>query len=593
MKRIVFLLLLFNIMCAFAQENPAIVERLKKKYEYVSYFDNGEKSCYFIGVGNYPNMKNGACDLSGKEIVPPKYDFAQNQGDYYICWIEDKQTDRRQYGIYDLNGKMILPPEKYNYISKMGDDDIGKQYYKAVIYGPNPIDSNEGSKKALYDLKGKEIFPCIYDDIGDYWHKEIRKYGCIDVQKNGKWGICDFKGKEIVSCKYTNLYTIEGSKMIIVSEGGFNRYRLSVDSKWGVVDTNGKTIVKCEYDYIDTPSEGLFLCNKGGEVTGKDYSHLKVDGGKWGFVGYDGKVIVPFEYEYASVFKDGVAQVMKNGVSSVLVNPLSGTSMQVANGGASIKVDINIPNTGKMTENTFAFIFANENYSNLSGADYSINDGKVFKEYCHKTLGMPENNIRYYEDATFGNFNNAIKKIQDIADVYDGEAKIIFYYSGLGAADKDNISYILPTDASIATLNTTGYKVQALMDILNALNTEMTLVILDAPFSGKDKTGKMLAQNRGVAIKAKSATANGNTILCVSNSPAETARSDKKYGHSLYTYALLEKLQSSKGNCTIKEVFDYAMQWVKRESMNVFDSTQTPQVIVSESKSNMWNTIKW
>ena len=37
-------------------------------------------------------------------------------------------------------------------------------------------------------------------------------------------------------------------------------------------------------------------------------------------------------------------------------------------------------------------------------------------------------NIRYYEDATFGNFAMIKKQVQDIADVYDGEASFIFYY---------------------------------------------------------------------------------------------------------------------------------------------------------------------
>jgi hypothetical protein len=131
------------------------------------------------------------------------------------------------------------------------------------------------------------------------------------------------------------------------------------------------------------------------------------------------------------------------------------------------------------------------------------------------------------------------------------------------------------------------------MQSLNSLNTESTFVVLDAPFSGIDKTGKMLSQHRGIQIAPKPLVADGNTILCVSSSNTETARSDKKYGHSLFTYALLDKLQSSKGSCTIKEAVDYATQWVKHVSMSSFDAIQTPQVKVSEKVVNVWTNLSW
>lgn len=639
--------ILFFSVESYAQEDPAIIQMLRKKYDYVSFqeglADDMRKSYYYIGKGG----KYGACDLKGKEIVPPLYDFAAKEDDYYICMINDysdQNNKKSKYGIYDLAGKEIISPDKYNYISKLSTTGnfIGRQYYEAIVYGSNPIDHYEDSKWALYDLKGKLILPCEYDRIG--WHDDIWAYGCLDVQKSGKWGISDFKGKKILPCVYTNLYTKKGSNLIIVTKGGQNSYTLSIGSKWGIVDTTGKTLVDCKYDYIrkpydgmfpcnkgcrvegidrsseiikggswgfidsignvvvpleyayvSNPSEGLILCNKGGDLVKVGYKVESVEGGKWGFVDYKGNVIVPFEYDYASDFKDGISQAMKDGIASIITNPLKGTNLKVLNGEDNlIKVDVDIPITQKQNEETFAFIIGIENYSNFSGANYAINDGKIFKEYCLKTLGIPEKNIRYYEDATFGNMVSAIQKMKDIADVYEGDAKILFYFSGLGATDETTKeAYILPTDASLSSLSSTGYSMSKLLKILNELKTQITLVIMDAPFSGIDKTGKNLAKHRGVAISHKSYIPQGNMVVCMSCNNNENALSDKKYGHGLFTYALLDKLQQSKGDCNLKDLMEYAITWTKKKSLSEHDKIQTPQIILSNEIINKWPNIKF
>lgn len=556
----------------FAQEDKALLQRLKEKYGYASYNDMGDDDqCYVVGYSG----NAGACDLNGKEIVPPKYDWASKHEGFY------KTVKGDLYGVYSSDGREIMPPQWGAAVRT----DAGY----IMVYDGRVLD--EGTKQGLYTLEGKMIFPCEYsyiDGVNSWDYKDA-----FLPQKDGYWGMTDRKGKFILKCEYSKIEIFDSLGIIITAKGGNSSKRgymtpTPYHAKWGIATLKGKSLVPNEYDYIGKYNEGLFLCNKGGTMTDNE-----VEGGLWGYLDVKGNLVVPCQYESASKFEDGVAQVTLNGVSSLLINPLTGTNLQLANGGAATKVDANIPKTGRNADNTFAFIFANENYSHLSGADFSINDGKIFKEYCQKTIGIPEKNIRYFEDATFGNIVSAVQKIKDIADVYDGDAKIIFYYSGLGTSGKNKEGYILPIDASLDALNTTGYNVETLMQTLNALNTESTLVILDAPFSGTDKNGKMLAQHRGVQIAPKPVAVSGNTILCVSSNQTETAHSDKKYGHSLFTYALLEKLHSSKGSCTIKEAIDHATQWVKRESMSNYDKAQTPIVEVSEKKTTVWNHLKW
>lgn len=51
-------------------------------------------------------------------------------------------------------------------------------------------------------------------------------------------------------------------------------------------------------------------------------------------------------------------------------------------------VDTNIPSSGIVKDKTFAVIIANEKYQSVTEVDYAENDGNMFREYCHKTLGV-------------------------------------------------------------------------------------------------------------------------------------------------------------------------------------------------------------
>lgn len=328
----------------------------------------------------------------------------------------------------------------------------------------------------------------------------------------------------------------------------------------------------------------------------KDKNMLyQVEGGKWGIINTENKIIIPPEYDTPIFFdEDGVAQVTKDGVTSILQNPLTGTSLNVANSGVSIKVDTNIPKTRRTDENIFAFIFANENYVNLSGADFSINDGKVIAEYCRSTLGVPENNLRYYEDATYGNFMKAFSQIEDIADVYEGDAKFIFYFSGLGMTDeKTKERFLLPADASVAALSSTGISMKDVAELFNRVQSQYALVLVDAPFNGKDKTGQMLASARGVQISAKTIVPAGRTIIATATDEQGNLLASKRWGHGLFTYTLLEKLQVDKGNCTIKSMLDYAKSEVKKQSLKQAGEVQAPKVSVAAQFENQYNTLKF
>ena len=120
-------------------------------------------------------------------------------------------------------------------------------------------------------------------------------------------------------------------------------------------------------------------------------------------------------------------------------------------------VDVNIPTFQLQQKNTFALIIANEHYDEVSNVPNALNDGTVFAEYCQKTLGIPQNNIKYVKDATLNGIQRQIIWLTQVMEVYQGEASVIVYYAGHGIPDESSkSSYLLPVDGYGNDINT-GY----------------------------------------------------------------------------------------------------------------------------------------
>ena len=520
--------------------------------------------------------KRGIYDVrQGREIVPCDYfgaDVMETVDDMYLVWnlpsgkdVTEGSTSLPYEGIYDARQHKQLTPLKYGmtYLS-----DFKKQDYCRVLSNRDPT-----------------------------------------IQHEEGIGIVDREGRELLEPKYTTLIRLDilndKSTIYIVGEGGQrsgdfgDNYSELVSDRYALYDVKKKAFLTgFDYKRINPLKEGIVIW-EGTQLT--DSTSLEgltsfcTKDDLWGYMDVNGKIVVPAQYEAVTEFEDGVAQVTKNGVTSMLANPLKGTVLTIAKGTESGKnIDSNIPETGRKDENLFAFVFANENYANLKGADYALNDGKVFAEYCRKTIGVPDQQVHYYEDATFGNLTHAIHNMQSVAEAFDGDAKIIFYFAGLGATDnRTKQRYLLPADATLETLATTGYRVDELQKALNSMNTAYTLAIIDAPFANIDRNGKMLESARGVQIKPQPIAPVGKTIFCFSSTDMETAYASRQYGHGLFTFGLLQQLQATKGEGTLKELIDNASVWTRQESEKEFRQSQHPQHSISSEMAEKWKQFKF
>ena len=255
-------------------------------------------------------------------------------------------------------------------------------------------------------------------------------------------------------------------------------------------------------------------------------------------------------------------------------------------------VDIDIPIANNVSNYTFAVIISNEKYQMEKSVQYAENDGKMFTEYCKKTLGLPEKNVRFITNATLNNIKHEIKWLQDVIAVYKGEAKAIFYYAGHGIPDEQNKSaYLLPIDGYGSDV-TTGYALEDLYKALGSLPSKSVTVFLDACFSGAKRDGDMLASARGVAIKVKQNNPTGNMVVFTAAQGDETAYPYKDEGHGLFTYYLLKKLQETKGDVTLGELGDYIKTQVERQSIVTNGKLQSPAILSASSIGNSWKEWK-
>lgn len=257
-------------------------------------------------------------------------------------------------------------------------------------------------------------------------------------------------------------------------------------------------------------------------------------------------------------------------------------------------VDVNIPNLGQQNEETFAMIIANETYDTEVPVQYANHDGKIFKEYCEKILGLNPKHIYYEENATLGKMNGLIDRLITAAEAFDGSAKFIVYYAGHGIPDETTgEAYLLPTDGNGQNMKT-AFSLKDFYRQLGGLNAKSVVVFMDACFSGAQRGDGMLMAARGVAIKPQEQKPQlGNTIVFSAASNNETAWPYKEKGHGLFTYFLLKKLRESKGQTTLGELDAFITRNVKRSIVDLpYAKKQTPKTDASPTLIIDWQNMK-
>lgn len=258
----------------------------------------------------------------------------------------------------------------------------------------------------------------------------------------------------------------------------------------------------------------------------------------------------------------------------------------------SNEVDTKVISNPTINKNTFAIIIGNEKYRNEVNVPFAQNDAKIFCEYVKKTLGVPQDQIRYIENAGYNDLRIATNWLVQAMQVCRGKGKAIVYYAGHGIPNEsDQSSYLLPVDG-IGNDPGSAYALQELYEKLGNVEAQSITIFLDACFSGSKREEGMLTSARGIAIKAKQSSPKGNLIVFSAAQGDETAYPYKDKQHGMFTYFLLKKIQETKGEVTLGELSEYLADEVGRQSFIKNNKIQTPTVSVASSLQNSWKSLK-
>jgi len=309
---------------------------------------------------------------------------------------------------------------------------------------------------------------------------------------------------------------------------------------------------------------------------------------------YDSKDIVAFNSTQLDFNFDPISVDLTGGN----VNNQNVSTTKVLKVGKS-DVDMNIPETTVKNPRIYALVIGNEDYSsyqsglnNEVNVDYAANDARIFKEYLVKTYGVPEENITLRINATLGQMKQSILKLSKLAELSNGSAELIFYYSGHGLPDENTKEgYLMPVDI-------TGTEIKSAVNLgdlykqLTQFPVKKATVVLDACFSGGARN-QPLVSLKGVKIKTREEDISGNLVILTSSSGDESSAvfSDKQHG--LFTYFLLQKCQETQGNVDYNTLIEYVSEKVKLQSVLINNKVQTPQIMVSPDVLNTYQTLKF
>lgn len=344
-----------------------------KYYSIISdgFFDdenNYENAGYIVGTKTDSGYKYGYINTKGKEVLKCEYNIINRileiededgaylitsksgkiglnrnaqvkiENEYELIEYDDinkilEVKKNGKYGVYDLDGNMILPTQ-YEELQSAGKIITAQKDGELLVF-----DANGSLKK---DFKYVSVIPTKSENY------------FITINSNAKYGLVDNNNDVLIDSKYDYI------------EYAFDNYFIfSDDGKSGIIDSTGNIIVKNAFDIvqaisgtnviqaIDSSNNKSYILNKNirkvAEITAphiylkNDYIKLvsndnliyldfdgnikeasdilqgntifaKEQNGKWGYVSAAGNVVIDYQYELTQdINQYGYGAIKQNG----------------------------------------------------------------------------------------------------------------------------------------------------------------------------------------------------------------------------------------------------------------------------------------
>lgn len=252
----------------------------------------------------------GCINLKGEEIIQACYsgigDF--NYGVATVTYAIDDTNNVVSYYEYEKEIRYFKKKTVYDLINKNGAI-ITAFDYEAIetFYFGKAVVRNK-SKRGIIDLTGKQIIPCLYDQIWIY-------ADYILACKEGKWGILNHEGVIITSMQYDKIERLHGfllaykkDKMIVLNP----KTGLPFNEIWFDKENLGsrnKTIygpTQITQEIVLKKGDSFYLINNKSKILSAPYDDIRRDSenyfrvnknGRSGIINKKGKLIVDTQYD--------------------------------------------------------------------------------------------------------------------------------------------------------------------------------------------------------------------------------------------------------------------------------------------------------
>jgi hypothetical protein len=342
----------------------------------------------------------------------------------------------------------------------------------------------------------------------------------------------------------------------------------------------GVTTARCETACLPTPK-------------GLDQSHLDELQAKNGVVWCRG--CVPIEGHLAL---DDVKRIERAGNLQLCATPPLQLPRHGIGAGAAVKSYTKVralyralPPAAEDAQ-AVAVIIGNRSYTKLPPSETSQNDAGAMYAFLTEHLGYRQANIIDVRDAKkadlerlFGASPGAEGDLARLVRSQPG-AKVLIYYSGLGATDSaQREAYLLPVETEPYREEFAGYKLSTLYANLARLDAKSVLLLLETEY-GRDHSDYVLPPNLPETTNTAlpKAPVPALTVLVASDRGQRTLV-DTTYDIGLFTRYLIEGLAGSAdlspvgngdGKLDNAEIYVYTAAMVRLAARKTFGLLQNP-----------------
>ncbi len=251
------------------------------------------------------------------------------------------------------------------------------------------------------------------------------------------------------------------------------------------------------------------------------------------------------------------------------------------------------PAAGLYTD-TWLVLIGIDNYQHVRKLHYSVSDAESLRTLLKTRYGVKSERITalYNENATKIRIEYVIGDMLADPSRVRPTDRVIIFFAGHGDQTKpvrgNVMGYLVPVDGNPQRIASTCISMRQIQGAAKTIPARHVLFLVDACYSGITGTETRSLGQQSMAQILSSARRDQAIQVITAGDANQPSLESSKYGHSLFTYQLLEALSGNadadnNGLITAKDIYDYVHPLVASHS----DQRQTPRMFTLYGTAQM------